>query len=784
MIHLPAILLPTWAMAAYLLPCAVSVLAAGVAWQGFRRLRQDAFREMALAFAVVATIQALLLVLASAGRTIPGALAGVLECISAAVLGWAFLRGKRRVFLVGVLAACSVLGAFVLSVWQMTGVEPAWVMVLWSLASAGVYTVAATAGWARRDGQPLTILLALAVLALSSLAGAVGAEGGMLALRLIAFPLVPVGLMQWATRDLHDAQRELRSFSECSLRQTQQLLMLLRTCTKLACHSSIDMIMRQAVEGIALGIGADSALIALLNDTPERAMCIQAIYPGPVPHHTTFQPSRQPAIASALQLGQQITCEPSQRGVHALATMMGSPAGPAIVQPLICHEQILGVLVALNGRTGRAFTPDDQRALEAFGAQVAAAAENASLHRQLDAQTRDLTKRLLVRQEEANRQAAILASIADGVIVADAQNRIILTNPAAARIVGISSEKLAGQPFDVLLGQVVPLNSSMVLDELDSPTEDTLRAMFQIGSHVVQSSLALVQDPDGRHLGLVAVLRDISAERAAERAKMEFIANVSHELQIPLAAVKGHAELLLAGAGGQVTEAQQKLVSAVRSGAEQIATLVNTFFLFSKVEQGTVKIHAQAVDVGDVIAQVAGLQSVQAEARGLSLEIDLTSNLPLAHADPDYTQQIIEQLLNNALRFTPQGGHIYVRTTPSWDGTNAEQPSAIAITVTDTGVGLTRPDQERVFEQFYRAPNPMQANGEGFGIGLSIARALAQAQGGHLWAESPGATDTCAGHGCKFTLLLPAIQPQIVMPEIACSSPWMEEAVLCRDGKH
>src|SRR5512137_1768763 len=134
MIHLPATLLPAWAMAAYLLPCGASVLAAGVAWQGFRRLRQDAFREMALAFAVVATIQALLLVLASAGWTILGALAGVLECISAAAMGWAFLRGTRRAFLVGVLAACSVLGAFVLSVWQMTGVEPAWVMALWSLA--------------------------------------------------------------------------------------------------------------------------------------------------------------------------------------------------------------------------------------------------------------------------------------------------------------------------------------------------------------------------------------------------------------------------------------------------------------------------------------------------------------------------------------------------------------------------------------------------------------------------------------------------------------------------
>lgn len=781
MIHLPAALLPTWAMAAYLLPCVASVLAVGVAWQGFRRLRQDVFRDMALAFAVVATVQALLLILTGTRWTIPGALAGVLECTSAAAVGWAFLRGARRVFLSGVLAACSVLGAFVLSVWQMTGIEPAWAMVLWSLASAIFYAAAATAAWARRDEQPLTTLAALAALALGSLAGAAGASGGMLALRLIAFPLVPVGLMQWATRDLHGAQRELQSFSEYSLRQTQQLLTLLHTCTKLACNSSVDIIMHQAAEGVALGIGADSALIALLNDTPEHTMCIQALYPGPLPRHAAFQPSWQPVIASALQLGQQITLEPSQRAARSLAALMGSPVGPAIVQPLICHEQILGVLVALNGRTGRAFTSDDQRALEAFSAQVAAAAENASLRKQLDAQTRDLTKRLSVRQEEADRQAAILASIADGVIVADAQNRIILVNPAAARIVGISSEKLAGRPFDVLLSQATPLSSGMALDEMDPPTTDTLRAVFQIGSRVVQSSLASVQDPDGRHLGSVAVLRDISAERAAAQARIEFISTVSHELQVPLAAVKDYVDLLLAGAGGQVTEAQRKLVRAVRSGAEQAAAIVNSVVLFSKVEQGTVRAHSQPVDVGDVIAQVAGLARPKAKALGLSLEIDLASDLALAHADPDYTRQIIEQLLTNALRFTPHGGQVSVRTTPSWDGTNAEQPSAIAITVTDTGVGLTWPDQELVFQQFYRAPNPMQASGEGFGIGLPIARALAQAQGGHLWAESPGATDTCAGHGCKFTLLLPAIQSQAVMPEITYPLPWMEDAVVRRD---
>jgi PAS domain S-box-containing protein len=777
MTNLTATLSPIWAMAAYLLPCFTSVLAVWVTWQGFHRLHQAALREMAFAFAAVAAIQAVLLVVAGTGWVVPGPLLGVLECTSAAVMGWAFLGGTRRVFLIGALSICGVLGAFVLSLWQLTGTEPPWVMAMWSLASMILYGIVTVALSTRRHEQSPSLIVALAMLTLGALLGAVGSASGMLALRLIAFPLVPVALMQLTARDLQGAQRELWSFSEHSLRQTQQLLMLLRTSTKLVSEFDVDAILREAAEGIALGIGADSALIALLDDASERTMRVQALYPpSPVPHDTVFRLSAQPAIASAVQLGQQVALGPSQRGIHALAALTGNPVGPAVIQPMIYRERTIGVLVALNGHSGRAFNQDEQRVLEAFGAQAAAVAENASLYKRLDTQARELAELLATRKEEAGRQAAILASIADGVIVTDSQDRIMLANPAAARIIGLSSEELIGQPFDAIFGQVVPLGNARA-NESNTPGEEALRAVFQIGPHVIQSSLARVQDLEGQHMGLVAVLRDISAERAAEQAKAEFVSTISHELRTPLTAVKGYADLLLAGAGGEMNVAQRKLAQAIHSGAERLTTIVNAVILFSEVEQGAVEIRAQPMDAGAVIAEVVGSMRPKVEACGLSLEMDIASGLPLAHADPDRTQQIIEQLLDNASRFTPTGGQLSVRAMPSWDGMNAERPSSIAITVTDTGVGLTRSDQQRIFERFYRAPNSMQVSAGGLGIGLAIARALAQAQGGHLWAESPGATDTRSGRGCKLTLLLPAIQPGGAATETADSAMWLEEAL-------
>jgi len=767
-----------WALAAYLLPCVTSVLATWAAWLGFRRLHQDALRQAAFAFAAVATIQAALLALAGTRLAVPDPLRGMLEYAAAAALGWVFLGRARRVFLIVALSTGGVLGAFALSLWQLTRAEPEWAMVMWSLASMVIYGAVTVALLGRRHEQPLTSLAALGGLTFSSLLGAAGSAEGMLALRLIAFSLLPMALMQLSTRELQSAQLELESFSEHSLRQTQQLLTLLHISTELVSHFDIDAIMREAVEGVALGIGADSALIALLDDIPERTMHIQTLYPPrPLAHNTAFRLSSQPAVASAVQLGQQVALGPSQRGSHALAALMGSDVGPAIIQPMICRERTLGILAALNGRSRRVFTQDEQRVLEAFGAQVAAAAENALLYKRLDGQAHELAKLLAVRKEEAGRQAAILASIADGVIVTDPQEQIILANPAAARIMGIPSEELVGQTFGAIFGQVVRPSSGTAPNGLDTTSEEALRAVFQIGDNVIQSSLAPVESLDGQYLGLVAVLRDISAERVAEQAKTEFISTISHELRTPLTAVKGYADLLLAGAGGEMNTAQRKIADAIHSGAERLTAIVNAVIQFSEVEQGTVEIHAQPIDVGAVIAEIVGSMRPKVEAHSLSLEMDIASDLPLAHADPDHTRQIVEQLLDNAMRFTSSGGHLSVRAMPSWDGMNVEQPSSVAITVTDTGVGLTRSDQERVFEQFYRAPNSMHISAGGLGIGLSIARALAQAQGGHLWVESPGATGARPGRGCKFTLLLPAAQSSTATPETAGSTTWLEEAL-------
>jgi PAS domain S-box-containing protein len=573
------------------------------------------------------------------------------------------------------------------------------------------------------------------------------------------------------------------------LRQTQQLLTLLRASTALVGHFDVAAILRQAAEGVALGISADNVLITLLDETQEeRTMRVEVVYPPmPLPYNAAFPLSAQPAISNAVQLGLQVAWTRPQRGIHTLAMLMGSDVGPGIIQPMIYQERVLGVIVALNGRSQREFSEGEQRVLEAFSAQVAAAAENAFLYRRLDTQARELARLLAAREEEAGRQAAILESIADGVIVTDNQDQVMLANAAAAAILEIPREELPGQPFGAVFGQVIPIHNGGVMGELTAPGQDTLRAVFQIGSRYIQSSLAPVHGPGGQHLGLVAVLRDITAERAAEQAKTEFISTISHELRTPLTSIKGYADLLVAGAAGEVNPVQKNFAESIRTGSERLTGIVNSVIQFSELEQGSVQIRARPIDVGAVIAETVGSMRSKFEARELTLMMDISADLPNVHADPDRTRQIIEQLLDNAMRFTPAGGQVTARAAPSWDGTSVERPSFVAVTVTDTGVGLTLPDQRRIFERFYRADNSMQVTAGGLGIGLSIAHALAQKQGGQLWAESPGATDDQPGNGSVFTLLLPTARPDVAaaepQQEASDLTAWMEDALSFLDEK-
>jgi|GEM_PF-2849464 len=735
---------PILALVAFLLPCVTSALTALVAWHGFCRLREDALREAAWSFVSVAVIQAALLGMSMGGAD-SGPLPRALDCVSAVMLGWVFFGRARRAFLIGSLSACGMLGAFTASLWQLAGAEIVWAAQMWRLASAVIYGAVLLALWTGRRDQPLMLSAAFAFLMAGALIGAAGLAVASVILRLVAFPLLLVAVMQVATRDLESAQSELRSFSEHSLRQTQQLLTLLRASTAFLAHADVARVLREAVEGVALGLGADSVLAALLDETSEPALRVQAVYPMPRPGGSVIPLSSQPAIAEAVQLGRPVNLMPSQRGIHALAALLGSSAGPALVQPMLCQGRVLGVIVALNGKSGRAFTESEQRVMEAFGAQVAAAAENALLDQVIEAQTRDLAESLSLREEEANRRAAILQSIADGVIVFDHHQQAVLANPAACNMLNlIEADALGKNLREVMDGQVQPDDYALLRSRIEGgqPLPPGFKVVW--GSRTVAVSVAPVSLGSAGRRGAVMVLHDVTQEAEVDRLKSEFVSVVSHELRTPFAGLDSSMQLIQRYGLEHLLPEQREQLDQLAGGLVRARTMVNNLVTVAAFLSKQGQLRMAALDVGQLAREVVQALEPMARTRGMTLTLQMADALPVVYGDRERLSEAIYHLAHNAIKFNRPGGSaaLFCRAAPE----------GVTVEIADTGVGISPDKLPGLWQEFTQLADPLKRGVEGLGLGLPLVKYVVKAHGGRVWAHSQ------PGQGSVFGFSLPVAE--------------------------
>jgi signal transduction histidine kinase len=263
------------------------------------------------------------------------------------------------------------------------------------------------------------------------------------------------------------------------------------------------------------------------------------------------------------------------------------------------------------------------------------------------------------------------------------------------------------------------------------------------------------------------VLRDVTRERQAELAKTEFIATISHELRTPLTSIKGYAELMHAGVTGPLSEQQAQFVGKIRSQSQHLTQIINEIIQYSELERGKLVTTRQPFDMRQLVEEALGAVKEQTEAEGFGFSLYVEPGAPMAYADSVRTRHIVDQLLDNALRFTPTPGHITLSIRPihlQEHRTANTPPPFVSLSISDTGVGIAPDDVERIFERFYRADNPMQVTAGGLGLGLTIAHALAVAQDGRLWAQSPAIERPTPDPnpdlpGATFTLQLPAHVP-------------------------
>jgi signal transduction histidine kinase len=237
--------------------------------------------------------------------------------------------------------------------------------------------------------------------------------------------------------------------------------------------------------------------------------------------------------------------------------------------------------------------------------------------------------------------------------------------------------------------------------------------------------------------------------KRANDAKSEFVSIVSHELKTPMTSIKGYTDLLIKRQAGPLTDIQQQFLNTVRSNVDRMSDLVSKLLDLSRIETGRLRLNIQPVPMGEVIEKTLRDIQGEIEARQQKLDVAVPEDLPMVMGDRAYLIQIMTNLVSNAYKYTPAGGHIAVSAQPKSNGV----PSFVLCAVRDTGVGISEEDQAKLFTKFFRAGDPAVREMPGTGLGLVITKSLIEMHGGEIWVESR------VGKGSTFAFTVPVAKP-------------------------
>lgn len=446
---------------------------------------------------------------------------------------------------------------------------------------------------------------------------------------------------------------------------------------------------------------------ALLLDIPERADRTNFLIPG------LARKLRQVAQETALPLRQ------------------------VVALPMSSGRDLVGVLYIFRIH-GSGFTAEERRILNSFADQAAIAVHNAQLYQRLTHQKRRLD--------------AILEYSADGVMVLDPAQRIVIFNRALGDLTRWPAHEAVGRHHDEIV------RWHRLETDLDLPravaggwpltADGGPRRPLYVEGDLQQRSGGMVSvgityapllDREGRLVNVIASVRDISRFREADRLKNTFVSVVSHELKTPVTIIQGYAETLTRPDAEWDPGMVRQGLQAVREEAEKLSGLIDDLLDVSRLQAGAIPLRMEEVDLEQLAHEVVRRFELQSDRHSLSARF--VPDFPQVFGDPRRLEQVLSNLVSNAIKYSPEGGRVRIR--------GSVRPDETVVSVEDEGVGIPATEQGHVFDVFYRVDSPLTRETYGAGLGLSLVRAIVEAHGGRVWVESE------PGKGSAFSFTLP-----------------------------
>jgi signal transduction histidine kinase len=408
--------------------------------------------------------------------------------------------------------------------------------------------------------------------------------------------------------------------------------------------------------------------------------------------------------------------------------------------PICLHDRVLGLL-RLDSETSGQFSAEDARRLQPLASAAAIAIENAQLYRRLLDHAERLEQRVRERTAELRDQyarlGAILRSTADGIVVADEEGEIVQANPVAQTWLTRALSPREAERLQEAVRRVAVGTEEQPVELLELTGLDLELSGAPISG--VVDAKEVVQPIQSEPHAVVAV-HDVTHLKALDRMKTRFVTNISHELRTPVTTIKLYAHLMR-----QQPEKWDHYLDVLVQEANHQAQLVEDILQISRIDAGRVGMAPRPVSLSELTEAAVANRRVLAWDRGLALEHCPVDPDPVVLVDPDRMMQVLNNLLENAIRYTPEGGRVVVST-----GTRvADGRMWATATVEDTGIGIPEAELSHIFERFFRGVKPRSMQVSGTGLGLAIVREIVELHGGRVSVESR------EGVGSKFTTWLP-----------------------------